>query len=126
MKQPEKELTAKQRHWLHHIESSRASRQSIPEYARKHKLSAPQLYTWTSRLRQLGVLDGNGGSIARSRRSRPRVHSHPIADFSPVRLVEEREPSVGMRIRFANGVILELGGTIVPDSELLTTLASLP
>lgn len=127
MKQPTKELTAKQRQWLGHLESCRENGQSIPEYAKTHKLSAPQLYTWTSRLRQLGVLDGGPGTAAVPRRSRSRsqVQSEAVAHFSPVRLVETREPAVGMRIRFANGVILETGGVAVPDPELLSTLASL-
>jgi hypothetical protein len=45
--------------------------------------------------------------------------------FSPVRLIETSEPRTELRIRFANGVILEASGGIELDRNLLATLASL-
>ena len=126
MKKPAKDLTATQRRWLSHLQSCRTGSHSIPEYARRHQLSAPQLYTWRSRLRRLGALDGVAEARGRPERSRERTRSHPVPQFSPVRLVELSEAKgVGMRIRFANGIILELDGTTVPAPDLLTALASL-
>jgi len=60
-----RDLTPKQQHWLSHIVSCRESGQSVREYARRHRLSSPQLDTWTSRLRALGALDRSTGSAQR-------------------------------------------------------------
>ena len=113
-------LTPTQQRWLSHVRRCHASADSVAEYARKQRISAPQLYTWISRLRRLGALDGEDPQRRRTRRSRK---SEP--QFSPVRIVSE-ERSTPLRIRFANGIVLELAGPGVPDAELLTTLASLP
>lgn len=113
-------LTPTQQRWLSHVQRCRGGAGSVAEYARKQRISAPQLYTWISRLRRLGALDDQVPPRRTARRSRP---SEP--QFSPVRIVGEG-CSAPMRIRFANGIVLELAGPGAPDGELLSTLASLP
>ena len=115
-------LTSKQREWLARVQSCRRSGQSVAAYARDNRLSAPHLYTWTSRLRALGALAEEApASLSKSvRRGEPfRL------GFSPVRLIETSEPRTELRIRFANGVILETSGGVDLDRNLLSTLASL-
>lgn len=127
------DLTKKQREWLGHIQAIRRSGQSVSAYANRHSLLPHQLYTWTTRLRRLGVLEAKErpGRSHSKRRSRsqaspsPKRTTEPV-HFTPVELVSSPEPSVGMRIRLANGVILELEGSIVPEEATLRMLASLP
>ena len=119
------DLTPKQQHWLSHIVSCRESGQSVREYARKHRLSGPQLYTWTSRLRALGALDWKASP--RPRRPRREAERKSLPSFSAVRVVADSQRSPReMRIVFANGVVLELGGPGAPEPDLLRLLASLP
>lgn len=115
-------LTSKQREWLARIRSCRRSGQTVAAYAREHHLSTPQFYTWIARLRALGVL---GEEVPGPLPKSERPDSAPKVEFSPVRLIETPEPRRGLRIRFANGVILELSGGVALDRDLLATLASL-
>lgn len=119
------ELTAKQAHWLRHLESCRKSGRSMREYAAKHDLPLPQLYTWRSRLRQMGALPADVAEIdveqKRTRGSKVR--------FRAIRLIDQAEPTAsGVRIRFANGVVVELdgSGSRSVDTSLLSFLASMP
>ncbi len=115
-------LTSKQREWLARIQSCRRSGQTVAAYAREHRLSAPHLYSWTSRLRALGAL---AGDVPASQSKPARPVGPPKVAFSPVRLLETPEPRTELRIRFANGVTLEVSGGCELDRNLLATLASL-
>ena len=50
-------LTAKQHHWLAHLEACQSAGLSMKTYAEKHGLQLQQLYYWKKYLRQLGVLE---------------------------------------------------------------------
>ena len=119
---PETVLTPKQQEWLSHVRRCRRSGSTVTEYARHHGISAPQLYTWISRLRRLGALEEARPQQPARRKSRP---APAAVQFSPVR-IEGTAESSPMRIRFANGIVLELAGAHAPDAVLLATLAALP
>ena len=118
----DRSLTSKQREWLARIQSCRRSGQSVAAYAREHRLSAPHFYTWATRLRALGALAEQAPAPV----AKPTHGGQPSrVAFSPVRLLESSESRTGLRIRFANGVILEASGGVELDRNLLSTLASL-
>lgn len=128
-----KDLTPKQREWLARIQENRRTGLTVSEYAEAHDLSPHQLYTWTTRLRRLGVLDSDtSGASSRKGRRRAKPQRKATVDatsprFSPVQIVPETTPVplAGLRIRFANGVVVETDGTGCLDASTLTLLASL-
>jgi len=132
MKRSPKTLNALQSEWLAHIEASRRSDQSVADYARDHGIEAQQVYTWTTRLRRLGVLTAKGQPVRRARKkpghpklSAGHAHSLDALRFSPVEVLPEPRPSsFGMRIEFSNGIVLKLPEKIVPDPKVLSLLAS--
>lgn len=50
---PEKPLTAKQRHWLHHVKAADASDGTLFDYASAHNLNLKALYQWKTKLIKL-------------------------------------------------------------------------
>jgi hypothetical protein len=131
MKAIRKELSAKQHEWLDHIKASRRSGQSVSEYARDHDLDPQHLYGWTTRLRRLGALSSKDRPDFRSpkkdrRPPQKRKQVEGAVRFSPVELVSSLHRRAGMRIRFRNGITLDVDGSISPDEATLAFLASLP
>lgn len=124
MKDVRRDLTAKQSYWLKHLESWRKSGRTMREYAAKHDLPLPYLYTWQSRLRQMGALVEDADVIPTKRTRRREV------TFRAVRVIDPSDaaPTAALRIRFANGVVVELdgSGSRSPDTSLLSFLALLP
>ncbi len=134
MRTSPKDLSENQRGWLRHIKASRRSGQSISEYARDHDLEPQHLYTWTTRFRRLGILDAKEQAenpapkmkAGRRRASQPPERVEDTVRFSPVELVSSPARPAGMRIRFRNGITLDVDGSISPDEATLSFLASLP
>ncbi len=133
MKSNLRKLNGLQRDWLVHIEASRRSGQSVAEYAREHNLEPQHIYQWTTRLRQLGVLDARKGAVRPARRSRDlpkqsrtrQVRGEGAVRFSPAEVLATPTSShLGMRIQFQNGIVLEVSADTVPDRETLSLLAS--
>ncbi len=134
MRTSPKNRSENQRGWLRHIEAICRSAQPISEYARDHDLEPQRLYTWATRFRRLGILavkEQAEGPAPKMKAGRPRA-SHPpkrVEDavrFSPVELVSSPAPPAGMRIRFRNGITLDVDGSNSPDEVTLSFLASLP
>jgi len=129
-----KQLTKKQAYWLKRLREWEASGQSVATYARSHGLLPQQLYTWKTHLRALGVWEPSGTVLKKRattkpaqmhRHSRPAKRGFIAARIAPTELVP---PSPGLRIRFPNGVVLEVGSAVhaLPDARLLSLLAALP
>jgi len=129
-----KRLTKKQGYWLKHLRESAASGQPLATYAASHGLRPQQLYNWKSRLRAVGVWEPS--ETVRSKRptmnpAQMRRHNRPgglgfiAARVAPTELVP---PPSGLRIRFPNGIVLEVGSAVhaPPDARLLAQLAALP
>ncbi len=133
MKTSPRMLNELQQEWLVRIKASRRSGQTVAEYAKAHNLEPQHLYTWTTRLRQLGVLDTkrHAGRPARRNRVRTKARHSQVGTGGPVRfspvevMATPTSSSLGMRIQFQNGIVLELSAGTVPKRETLSLLASL-
>ena len=128
-----KRLTAKQRYWLEHVRACAESGEVPAKYAASHDLGVRQFYSWRARLGKMGLL-GEAVSPRRSGRKRGAgevgrrsAKASPKLGFTAVR-VSSPGPEGALRIRFRNGILLELGSSFrgVPDAQLLSLLAALP
>ena len=129
-----KQLTKKQAYWLKHLRECAASGQRLATYAVSHDLKPQRLYNWKSRLQTLGVWKPSEtvrGKRPRMKPAQMRRHSRPVElGFIAARVAAAGPPALatGMRIRFPNGVTLEVGSSVqaTPDARLLSLLAALP
>ena len=128
-----KQLTKKQAYWLKHLRECQAGGHRLAAYARSKGLRPQQLYSWSTRLHALAVWDPSGAALKKRatkkpaqmhRRSRPAELGFVAARLAATELV----PPPGLRIRFPNGVVLEVGSSVQapPDARLLSLLAALP
>ncbi|MFH1999634.1 MAG: hypothetical protein ABIK28_08135 [Planctomycetota bacterium] len=132
--QETKKITERQQYWLNHIETCERNGQTLKSYAIAQNLDIQPLYNWKTRLRTKGFLshlDSESGREPRSQSTRNRAKAtFKIGDvgFAAVRLAGHDERISGIRIRFANGILLELGSATEskPDFNLLSFLAALP
>jgi len=125
-------LTEKQKYWLGHIEACEQSGQTLKTYAEEKDLSPQRLYNWKARLRAMGILAPNAEAKDRSdscsvtKRIKDKAESWDVG-FAAVRLADAGDPNPGLRIRFLNGIVLELdrAADIGPGFDLLRFLAAL-
>ena len=129
-----RQLTTKQAYWLKHLREYEASGQPLGTYAASHEFQPQHLYTWRSRLRALGVLQAPERARRKRAAKKPvlmRRQSRPAElGFIAARVATDNNPplTTGIRIRFPNGVTLEVGSSVqaMPDARLLSLLAALP
>ncbi|MBU1700378.1 MAG: hypothetical protein KJ927_10275 [Candidatus Eisenbacteria bacterium] len=132
--QETKKLTEKQQYWLNHIETCERNGQTLKSYAIAQNLDVQPLYNWKTRLRAMGFLshlNSESGREPRSQSTRIQAKTKFKTEdvgFAAVRLAGHDERVFGIRIRFANGILLELGSATGsrPDFNLLSFLAALP
>jgi len=123
-------LTRKQTVWLEHLRAWEASGEAGTSYAAAHGFRPQQLYRWRSRFEAMGLLERQAEDRRKGSCLPSRGGGHPAAGFIAARLAssEERGGGTGIRIRFRNGVMLEMdlscAGAV--GTELLTHLATLP
>jgi hypothetical protein len=125
--------TAKQAYWLKHLRDCEASGQPLTTYAAAHDMAPQHLYTWRSRLRALGLLPAettNPKKPASKKPAQRRRHRRLTPPgFIAARVVTDERPPwpTGLRIRFPNGVWLEVGSSTqaTSDPRLLSLLAAL-
>jgi hypothetical protein len=103
----QKALTKNQRFWLGHLEACASTSESLKEYAERCGVKLKALYVAKGRLRRLGVVDD--------------VASEPTRRFVRVKGSKEVAPRHVCRVRFPNGMSVEL--TVAPDT-LETVLRS--
>ena len=105
-------LTEIQRYWLNHLKRCAQRKQSMAEYAMAHNLKITKLYYWSKRLRALGLLPVQSSSVT----------------FTPVKLIPPVKPMPSLRVRFANGAVIEFDGAVQGAvlKELLSMLSRLP
>jgi hypothetical protein len=129
-----KQLTKKQACWLKHLRESAAGGQALATYARSRGLRPQQLYAWSARLQAIGVWEPSEAVLKKRattrpaqtpRDNRPAKLGFIAARLAPTELVPAPP---GLRIRFPNGVVLEVGSSVQapPDARLLSLLAALP
>jgi hypothetical protein len=99
----ERQLTAKQRYWLEHVERCAESGQSMRAYAEAHDLNVQSFYSGKAQL---------------AKRSRNALKAS--ASFTEVQVRSATVPAV-IQIRFPNGCVLESRGL---DDASLRSLCS--
>lgn len=126
----ERRLTRKQTTWLEHVRAWEASGEAGTKYAAAHGFRPQQLYRWRSRFAAMGLFEWQGEGCRRGGGSPFREARHPAAGFIAARLTssEEHGGGAGIRIRFRNGVMLEVDASCAAmvGTELFTQLATLP
>ena len=123
----------RQRRWLDHLVACGRSGRPLSEYASEHGLDLQQLYNWKTVLKRRGLLPGGASTAVRARRTvhgRSRDPGKAPVRFTAVRVAVGGSdlPSPLLRVRFANGIILETTGTgsATLGHDLLSFLAGLP
>ena len=92
------DLTSNQREWLEHVEACVSSKETLKGYAERCGVNLKTLYMAKSRLKRLGVLDGEAGG----------VHDVRFVRVSPASVVCAPP---GCRVEFPNGVSVEVAAT---------------
>lgn len=132
---PGRKLTAKQTFWLEHLRRWQGSGETLSAYAAGHGLSRQAAYCWKARLRARGLF-AERPEVSNSpspRRQPARGPSVPVRDlkFIAARVGreddEQQRAQPGLRIRFPNGIVLEVGPSCLGalESDLATRLAAL-
>ena len=93
-------LTDNQRRHLAHIRAAEQAGQTLKAYAAEHGLSLSALYSHKALLRKRGHLGDAQASFAR------------------VQVAHPSSPTVALRIRLGNGILVEAGESMDPQALL--------
>ena len=130
-----RKLTSKQALWLEHLRGWQASGERLGAYAAGHGLSQRAAYWWKAYLRDRGLFAEqpeacDQPSLTQAPPGRPSTPGRDLK-FIAARLAREdseyQQVPPGLRIRFPNGIVLEVGPSCLGalDTDLATRLAAL-